>query len=137
PKTHKSQSTVAKSGNAINSLNTSIQVPGFGKNRIHPGREAKIRYGAAIPVPNAAKTSKLSTGGMVKLAAIAALMNGAVHGVARTQAKTPLPKLPPTPTPVSTLQAALCANAPNSNQPTKFRAIACTSNTIVATNAGD
>ena len=84
--------TVASMGKPMAILNFSIHAPGLGKNFSHAGFQLNTTYGAANPTPTARKISTMNGALWANAKPSAMLKNGAVQGVARTVASTPLKK---------------------------------------------
>src|SRR5215510_13391463 len=73
----------------MNCFTCSIHWSGLGKNRSHAGCALKSKYGALIPAAMATNIARMITADCVKAKPSAVPRNGAVHGVAKTVAKTP------------------------------------------------
>src|SRR6185503_15513369 len=73
----------------MNCFKCTIQGPGLGKKRSHPGCALKSRYGALIPAAMAMNIARMITADCVNAKPRAVPRNGAVHGVASTVANTP------------------------------------------------
>ena len=102
----------------------SIQSPGLGRSRSHPGWAESKRYGELIPAAIATNITKIIQPGCVNAKPRAVPRNGAVHGVARTVAKTPWKNEPASPSravQASKPRFALCGNE-ISKTPNKFNA---------------
>ena len=93
-KTQINHNAVANIGNAKNSFNVIIQLPGFGSNLIKFGDIDKTRYGIANPIPSDAKIGMVIAEGCISAYPRAAPINGAVHGDATMTARTPVKKDP-------------------------------------------
>ena len=144
PSTHSSHNTVAMSKNPMACLKRSIQPPGLGNRRIHSGLHANTRYGSAMPRPAAVKTAKMVAAGWLKAKPRAAPRKGAVQGVARTVASTPLRKLPSRPSelaepfsPWVTVAKAFMPGSRKVTTPKRLRASTKTRPVSTSTKAGD
>ncbi len=124
-----SHTTVASIGKPMAILNFSIHAPGFGRNFSHAGFQLNTTYGAASPRPTARKISTMNAALWANAKPSAMLKNGAVQGVARTVASTPLKNAPAAPCLEARFPAASSARPPSvtSNTPNKFSATSVTS----------
>ena len=98
---------------------------------------ASIIDGKAHAAVLKAKIAAVTAIGSASATAIAAPMNGAVHGVATTAASRPGAKLPSHPPRAATLWPTPANRPLIWNTPDKFRPIANSSQAITATNTGD
>ena len=81
-------------GKPIAILNFSIHAPGLGRNFSHAGFQLNKIYGDASPMPTVRKIKTMMDVLCKKAKPSAAPKNGAVQGVARTVARTPLKNAP-------------------------------------------
>ena len=70
-------------------LKRTIHSPGRGSQRSHAGCHDRMTYGSARPIAVAVKARNRMPSDCVNANPIAGPRNGAVHGVARTVARTP------------------------------------------------
>ena len=118
-----SHTTVASIGKPMAILNFSIHAPGFGRNFNHAGFQLNTTYGAASPMPTARKINTMNAALWANAKPSAMLKNGAVQGVARIVASTPLKNAPAAPCFEARFPAASSARPPSvtSNTPNKFK----------------
>src|ERR1041385_4246384 len=88
---------VASIGNPMPILKRSIHGPGFGSFFSHAGNQQRTTYGAARPRPTVKKTARMIGVEDANANPSAAPRNGAVQGVARIVARTPLKNAPEAP----------------------------------------
>lgn len=105
-------------------LNVVIHGPGFGNIFWVCGTKHNKRYGNANPNPNIAKMINDMNAFCVNANPIAVAMNGAVHGVATTMAKTPVKKDDFTVFPLVIFDPMDAKRPPTLNTPHKFKATA-------------
>ncbi len=124
-----SHTTVASIGKPIAILNFSIHAPGFGRNFSHAGFQLNKTYGDARPRPTVRKIKIIVAGGCENAKPSAGARNGAVQGVAKVVASTPLKNAPAAPCFAARFPAASSARPPSvtSNTPNKFSATSVTS----------
>src|ERR1700730_17584433 len=108
----------------MNCFTRSIHGPGLGKNRNQAGCAASRKYGALIPAAIATNMARIMAADCVKANPSAVPKNGAVHGVARTVAKTPWKKEPALPALMVEATISRVANCGSeiSKTPKRFRA---------------
>src|ERR1019366_10412517 len=90
----KSHTTVASIGKPIAILNFSIHAPDFGRNFSHAGFQLNKIYGDARPRPTVRKIKTMTDALCANAKPSAGARNGAVQGVARVVASTPLKNAP-------------------------------------------
>src|SRR5271170_256954 len=110
---------VASIGKPMAILNFSIHAPGLGKNFSQAGFQLNKTYGAASPTPTNKKTSKMTGDFCANAKPSAGARNGAVQGVAKVVARTPLKNAPDAPCRAARFPAASKALPPSvtSNTP--------------------
>src|SRR5262245_30467435 len=117
-------------GKPIRTLNRSIQGPGLGRNLSQRGSKLSTTYGKANPKPTHRKTSTIDAGVVCGANAnpTALARNGALHGVERIVARTPLKKAPLIPSLEASDDAAPMVLLPSvtSKIPNRFKATSVT-----------
>ena len=119
---------VASIGKPIAILNFSIHAPGLGKNLSQAGCQLSSTYGKARPNPTVSNTATMTRGVCAKANPRAMLRNGAVQGVAKIVASTPLKNAPAAPCLDARLPAApmICPPRLTSKTPNRFNATSAT-----------
>src|SRR5678815_3236976 len=125
-------------GNPMAILNFSIHAPGLGRNFSQPGWKLSTTYGNANPRPTVKKNRMIPEAGWAKAKPRAAPKNGAVQGVAKIVANTPLKNAPELPCLDDRVEAAPITRPPGvtSNNPNKFRATRVTNTVSITRNIG-
>ena len=133
-----SQTAVASMGKPIAILNFSIQAPGRGKNLARFGRKLNSTYGAASPTPIMRNIRATTGADCAKAKPSATPRNGAVQGVAKAVARTPLKKAPAFPCFDASPAAAPIARPlkVTSKRPNRFSATSVTSTVMITRNCG-
>ena len=123
-------------GKPIATLNFSIHAPGLGKNFSQAGCQLSTTYGAARPSPMVKNIRTMTAADCAKAKPSAAPRKGAVQGVAKIVASTPLKNAPDAPcwearSPAAPITRPLKVT---SNKPNRFSA---TTVTLVGANNTD
>ena len=136
-KTSNNQIIVSSRVSPRNFLTCSIQIPGLGRNLIVEGKSPVTMNGKERPKPIIKNMRSIVVLLEVKAKVSAVPRNGAEHGVESMVARTPLKKSPTKPSFISTFPSLDPPGVLNSNRPKRFRAIAKSTITMIATNRGD
>src|SRR5690606_24540462 len=123
-------------GKASTCLSVSIHAPGLGRRSASAGTKPISRNGSARPRPNIRNIASAIHGNAVKANASAPPMNGAMHGLATTQASTPVKKSPAGPLRDASAWPTFPIPPPSVNTPDRLSPTANIRYTSAATNQG-
>src|SRR5690606_21954017 len=117
-------------------LSVSIHAPGLGRRSASAGMKPISRNGSARPRPSIRYTASTIHGDAVQANASAPAMNGAMRGLATTQASTPAKKSPAGPLRDASAWPTLPIRPPSVNTPDRLSPTANIRYTSAATNQG-